>query len=86
MGIVVTAYSPFCKGSEYENKIGANLNVFIDPLIKELAEKHKKTAGQIILNYLHDHLKVVPIPKTQSVERLKENFNFRDFKLTEEEV
>jgi hypothetical protein len=30
MGIVVTGYSPFCKGKEYKNEYGADVNVFAD--------------------------------------------------------
>ena len=28
MGIIVTGYSPFCKGNEYDNSFGVNVNVF----------------------------------------------------------
>jgi len=43
MEIVVTGYSPFCKGVEYKNIYGSDVDVFSEPLIKELAAKYKKS-------------------------------------------
>jgi len=86
MGIAVTAFSPFCKGHEYKNNYGADVDIFKEPILVEIAKNHKKTVGQIILNFLYTDMKVVAIPKTQNVGRLKENYNFRDFTLSEEEL
>jgi len=86
MGIVVTGFSPFCKGHEYKNPFGAEVDIFVDPVLVETAKNHKKTVGQVILNFLYNDAKVIPIPKTRGIERLKENFNFRDFNLSEDEI
>jgi len=86
IGIAVTAYSPFCKGHEYKNNLGADVDIFKDPILEAIAKNHNKTVGQVILNFMYNDLKVVSIPKTQGVARLKENFNFRDFTLSEDEV
>jgi len=60
------------------------LNSLEDPVIKELATKYGKTPAQIILNHIN-HLGVSVIPKTAKTTRLAENFDWYDFKLTDEE-
>lgn len=52
----------------------------------EIAKKHKKNVVQVVLNYMTKHMGVIVIPKTEKVERLKENLNVFDFELAKEEV
>jgi len=55
------------------------------PLVVELAKKYNKTSAQILLRHLV-HLKIGVIPKSLTPERVRENFNIFDFKLTDAEV
>ncbi|XP_072044357.1 9,11-endoperoxide prostaglandin H2 reductase-like [Amphiura filiformis] len=72
--IVMMAYSPYAAGK-----------AFALPKVKELAEKYKKTAGQIMLRWIVQH-GIVPIPKTAKVERAKENAQVFDFELSKEDM
>lgn len=45
------AYSPFYAPSR-EIPSDKDLNLFEEPLIKEIAGKYEKTTGQVILRYL----------------------------------
>lgn len=69
--ITVEAYSPLMNGT----------SVLKDPVIKDIAEKHKKTAAQIILRW-HLQSDVVLIPKTVTHSRMQENINILDFELS----
>jgi len=76
-GVVHEAYSPFGQGMANQ--------MFSEPVVKALAEKHKKTPGQILLRFLIQS-DVVIIPKTSHLERIKENIDIFDFELTEEDM
>ena len=54
---------------------------FNDPVLKKIAEEHHKTVAQIILRW-HMEMGTIAIPKSQSPERMAENFNIFDFALT----
>jgi 2,5-diketo-D-gluconate reductase B len=71
---MVTAYSPLARG-----KVPA------DPTLKEIADAHGKTAGQVALRWLLDQPQVCAIPKASSHERRVENFEVFDFRLEDEE-
>ncbi len=84
--VQVTAYSPLgASGWSLKNEDYKNLNLFNEPILKEIAEKNEKTIGQVVLNWHIVHRKNIIIPKTSKVERLSENINVYDFTLTEEE-
>lgn len=59
--------------------------VIEDPLIKELAEKYKKSAGQILLNWGLKRNHVV-LNRSSKIDRIKENYESYDFDLSEEDV
>ena len=77
--IKIIAYNPLVRGA-YVNMEKEKLNLLEEPIIKELSEKYKKTAGQIALNWLI-HLGIVPIPRTGKPERMKENLESVNFKM-----
>ena len=60
-------------------------DIIENDLIKKLAEKYKKKAGQIILNW-HYCQGIILIPSTSKTWRMKENLASLDFKLKEEDV
>ncbi len=72
-GIQHEAWAPFAEGQN---------NVFENAIIKEIAVKHGKTTGQIMLRWLIQR-NVVVIPKTIHKERMADNFNVFDFFLDE---
>lgn len=71
-GIVVEAWSPL--GRE---------RVFKDELLNKLAQKYGKSVAQICLAFAIQ-MDVVPLPKSSSVERMKQNMDI-DFELEEED-
>ena len=71
-GIVVEAWSPL--GRE---------RVFKDELLNKLAEKYGKSVAQICLAFSLQ-MDVVPLPKSSSVERMKQNMDI-DFELEKED-
>lgn len=71
-GIVVEAWSPL--GRE---------RVFKDELLNKLAEKYGKSVAQVCLAFALQ-MDVVPLPKSSSVERMKQNVDI-DFELEEED-
>ncbi|XP_035735028.1 aldo-keto reductase family 1 member B1-like [Vespa mandarinia] len=81
--IAITAYSPL--GSPLRPWAKSDdPQVSIDQT-KEIAKKYKKSPAQVILRYLID-IGTIPIPKSASKARIKENINIFDFKLTPEEI
>jgi diketogulonate reductase-like aldo/keto reductase len=54
-------------------------------LLQGLAKKYNKTVAQIVLRGNIERNTVV-IPKTSKLERLKENFQVFDFKLTKDDM
>jgi len=72
--IVVEAYSPLTRGSQLD-----------DATVVGLAKKYGKTPAQIMLRWCIEH-GTVPLPKTTHAERMKENAEIFDFKLTPEDV
>ena len=75
-GIQHEAWAPFAEGKN---------DIWNNPILKAIAEKHGKTIGQVVLRWLNQR-NVVVIPKTVRKERMIENFNILDFTLTEKEM
>jgi diketogulonate reductase-like aldo/keto reductase len=73
-GMSVTAYSPIARG-----------RVKGDALLSRIGKAHGKTAAQVCLRYLVQQ-DIIVIPKTSRSQRLKENFEILDFKLTPAEM
>nr|WP_274521057.1 aldo/keto reductase [Neobacillus niacini] len=73
-GIQLEAWSPLKQGV-----------LLKDPTINEIAEKHNKSAAQIILRWDLQN-EVVTIPKSTNENRIIENADIFDFELTPEEM
>ena len=73
-GMAVVAYSPVARGGVTRDKV-----------LAKVAAAHGKSAAQVSLRYLVQ-LGVIVIPRTSKVERLKENADIFDFKLSETEM
>lgn len=72
--IVIEGYSPLGRGQ-----------ILNDPLILELASLYHKTPAQICLRYAIDN-HIIPLPKSQTLERIKENLDIFDFSLKETDI
>lgn len=60
-------------------------NLFQNPVLMEIANKHNKGVGQVILRWLLQR-GIAVIPKTTHINRLKENLDVFDFQLTDDEM
>ena len=75
-GIQHEAWAPFAEGQN---------DIFNHPVLKAIAANHGKTVGGVILRWLNQR-HIVVIPKTVHKERMVENLNIFDFRLTDEEM
>ena len=87
--IIIFSYNPlvkggYCKERHEEVMKEKNLDLLNEDIVKSLAEKYKKSVGQIVLNW-HIHLGIIPIPGTKSPQRMKENLGSIDFEMEEKE-
>ena len=70
------SWSPFGEGKE---------NIFENPILINIAKNYKKTVVQIILRFLTQN-NIIVIPKSSHKNRIKENINIFDFKLSYEDM
>lgn len=75
-GIQHETWAPFAEGKN---------DIFNHPVLKEIASRHGKSVGAVILRWLNQR-NIVVIPKSVRVERMVENFNILDFTLAGEEM
>jgi aldehyde reductase len=71
------AYAPL-GSNNWILKKNKKMNLMEEIVLKKIAEKYKKTAAQISLNWglYRGH---IIIPKSSKIERVIENFNVYDF-------
>nr|WP_193363614.1 aldo/keto reductase [Companilactobacillus farciminis] len=74
-GIVTMDWSPLGRAS----------SVLQDELLIKLSKKYKKTVGQMILRW-ELQLNTIPIPKSASPVRQRENMDIFDFEISEEDM
>ena len=74
--VQIEAWAPFAEGRN---------NMFSNPVLKEIGDNHNKSIAQVILRWLTQR-GVVALAKSTLIERMKENINVLDFKLTDEEM
>lgn len=75
-GIQQETWAPFAEGTN---------DIFNNPVLKSIADKHRKSVAQVILRWLNQR-NIIVIPKSTHKERMAENFNIFDFTLTPEEM
>ncbi|MEV4150494.1 aldo/keto reductase [Amycolatopsis sp. NPDC049691] len=73
-GIATEAWSPL-----------AQAEVLDDPVLKDLAEKHGRTAAQVVLRW-HVQLGNIVFPKSSSPERIRQNIDVFGFELDDEDM
>lgn len=72
--IILEAYTPLEKGRKSK-----------DPLLVKIAEKYNKTLAQILIRWCIDH-NVVVIPKSGNKNRIEENRNIFDFRISDDDI
>ena len=75
-GTQIMSWGPFAEGKN---------DYFNNPVLKEIGEKYGKSVAQVALRFLLQS-DVVVIPKSVHKNRMEENFNVFDFRLTEEDM
>lgn len=75
-GIVTESYSPLG---------GSGASLLDAPILSQLAEKHGKTPGQLVLRWHIQH-GLVTIPKTADPDRMRENLDVFDFALDPQDL
>lgn len=73
-GIMIQSWSPLARGRVLDNEI-----------LKNIAGQHHKSVAQICLRWVIQH-EVVVIPKSTTLQRIKENINLFDFELSEDDM
>lgn len=74
--VVPEAWGPFAEGKH---------GIFTNPVLVEIGQKYGKSAAQVALRWNIDR-GVVVIPKSVHKNRMEQNFDIWDFKLTEDEI
>ena len=81
----MTGYAPLSSQPHYKNSESAGQKVLEDPIVKEIADKYKKSPAQILLRHGIQGGLIV-IPKSSNPERIQANIDVFDFNLTEDDV
>ena len=74
--VQIEAWAPFGEGRN---------NMFSNEVLAKIGKKYNKSIAQVILRWLTQR-NVVALSKSTLVERMKENFNIFDFKLSDEDM
>ncbi|MCI8407747.1 MAG: aldo/keto reductase [Lachnospiraceae bacterium] len=75
-GVIPEAWGPMAEGKH---------GIFTHPVLTEIGAKYGKTAAQVALRW-NTQRGVVIIPKSIHKERMEENLNIWDFKLSDEDM
>lgn len=75
-GTKVMAWAPMAQGKD---------NFFSHETLMKIGERYGKTPSQVGIRFLIQQ-GIPAIPKSTSIERMRENFNVFDFELTEDEM
>jgi 2,5-diketo-D-gluconate reductase A len=74
--VQIESWAPFAEGKN---------NLFQNEMLASIAEKHNKSVAQVVLRWLTQR-GIVVIPKSVRKDRIIENFNIFDFKLSQEDM
>ncbi|BFT70667.1 aldo/keto reductase [Paenibacillus sp. P36] len=74
--VQIESWAPFAEGKN---------NLFQNEVLVNIAGKYNKSVAQVVLRWLTQR-EVVVIPKSVRKERIIENFNIFDFKLSQEDM
>lgn len=74
--VQIESWAPFAEGKN---------NLFQNGILKSIAAKYQKSIAQIVLRWLVQR-SIIVIPKSTRKERMAENFDIFDFKLTQEDM
>lgn len=74
LGIQVESWGPLIQGKAFQY-----------PVLREVADKHKKTVAQVCVRWALDR-GVLPLPKSNHYERMKENADVFGFSLDAEDL
>ena len=74
-GLLVTCHVPLARGA-----------VLKDPVIRDVAKSHGKTAAQVALKWLLQQPDMVVVPRALEYSEIKENIDIFDFELSENEM
>jgi diketogulonate reductase-like aldo/keto reductase len=74
--VQMESWGPFAEGKN---------NIFHNELLASIGKKYNKTIAQVIIRWLTQR-GVIAIPKSVHKERMEENFNSLDFKLSNEDM
>ncbi|WP_369251225.1 aldo/keto reductase [Streptomyces sp. R41] len=75
-GVQIQSWGGFAEGKN---------NLFTNPVLSEIGEKHGKSVAQVVLRWLTQR-GVVAIPKSVRADRMAENFDIFDFELTDDQM
>lgn len=75
-GILVLAYSP----------LGQKFSRLKNPFLSKIARKYDATPAQVALAWILSFKGVIPIPNTNNIEHLKQNFESNDLHLYKNDV
>lgn len=73
-GVVVEAWAPLCRGRAFGNHV-----------LESIAAKHGKTQAQVLVRWCLDK-GVLPLPKSVTPSRIRENIDVFDFALPADEI
>lgn len=59
--------------------------MFRNETVREIAEKYKKSVAHICIRWCMQH-DIIPLPKSVTPSRIKDNLNVFDFKLGQEDM
>lgn len=74
--VQMEAWAPFVEGKN---------NMFQNPVLMDIANKHNKSVAQVILRWLMQR-DIVALAKSTHIERMKENIEIFDFELSEDDM
>ncbi|MER5961344.1 aldo/keto reductase [Streptomyces sp. NPDC002057] len=75
-GVQIQSWGGFAEGRN---------DLFTHPLLAEIGREHDKSVAQVVLRWLVQR-GVITIPKSVRAERMAENFDVFDFRLTDEQM